>query len=126
MIPEGDSSIAQAVEVVVDRGQRLINDSISLVKFDLQQMLRAKAVGWSMSGLGLLTMGLSWIGLMVAAGLWLTEFWAAELVVAAIAGVHLVAGILLLWRGSRLAKSAQPPSIPPRSATEPEEHYGPE
>ena len=108
---EDDRSIGDAVEEVIDRGQRLIADSIELVRFDLERMLHAKALGWAVALVGAITLGLSWIALMVVAALLLAPILTGAVAVAILAGLHVIGGVVLIWKGRSMAKMTDGESI---------------
>ena len=81
----------------------------------------AARVGDSTVHGGVITVGLSWLALMVSAGIVLTKTFAVESVIAAIAGLHGVAGAFLVRKGVALARSAPRLRIP-----DPEPEQGPE
>lgn len=120
---EEEATIGKALEHVFDRGQRVIADSVRLVRFDLQQIFRAKALGWSVLLGGVITVVFSWLALMVSAGIWLAKIFAVEPVIAVLAALHGIAGGFLVWKGAALARSAPRLRIP---EPEPKPETGPE
>lgn len=105
---DGDASVREAMNRVVDSGQRFVHDRLELVRFDITQTLQSEGrrIGF-FAAAGLLAL-LGWIALM-AALVWGLAVWVeAWITLGAVGLVHLLIGALLAWRGQAAAGGGKP------------------